>query len=233
MIYGSHMNGRALFLDTLTEGTRTALERLGTRKHFAAGEMLIKEGDKSRDLILLHSGLVKVTNYLGRRTASLMDIKIAGDVVGEIAAVDSGPRSATVTACRMVTTTLIPWHNLLPFLHASPEASMALHQVLGRSLRSSNLRRLEFGTYTAPVRLARVLVELANSYGKPCRKATRIDVNLTQTEYADLVGCRTRTAHQALRGFRRAKLISTEGQQTYVHDMPGLQRAARLRMPAG
>ncbi|MEV7121611.1 Crp/Fnr family transcriptional regulator [Kitasatospora griseola] len=233
MTYGSHMDGRALFLETLAEGTRTALERLGTRRHFAVGETLIREGDKSRDLVLLHAGLVKVTKRLGRRTASLMDIKIAGDVVGEIAAVDSGPRSATVTACRTVTATLIPWNNLLPFLQASPETAMALNQVLGQSLRSSILRRLEFSTYTAPVRLARVLVELANSYGKPGRNATRIDVNLTQTEYADLIGCRTRTAHQALRGFRRADLISTEGQQTCIHDMPGLQRAARLRMPAG
>ncbi|MGW4379417.1 Crp/Fnr family transcriptional regulator [Kitasatospora sp. NPDC004531] len=225
------MNGRVLFLDTLTTRPRTALERLGTRHNYTVGEVLIEEGDSSRDLVLLHKGMVKVTGRLGRRPASLMDIKIAGDVVGEIAAMDPGLRSATVTACGNVTATLIPWDELLPFLQTNPEAAMALNRVLGQRLRWSNHRRLEFGTYTVPVRLARVLVELAISYGKPSRDAIRIDVDLTQPELAALIGSRTNTVHKALTQLRQADLISTGERRTHIRNLAGLRRAARLRMP--
>ncbi|MFJ1791671.1 Crp/Fnr family transcriptional regulator [Kitasatospora griseola] len=229
MTYGSHMDGRASFLGTLTAGTRTALEQLGTRRNYVAKEVLIEEGDLSRDLVLLLKGTVKVTRSLDSVGVSLVDIRITGDVVGEIAAMDSGPRSATVTACSDVTAILIAWNDLLPFLQGNCETSMALNQVLVQRLRRSNRLRLEFGTHTVLVRLARVLVELADSYGQPCRAEdeVRIDVGLTQQEFADLTGSREDTVHKALARLRKAKLITTGGRQTHIIRMSTLRCTAR------
>ncbi|MGI5255871.1 helix-turn-helix domain-containing protein [Streptomyces angustmyceticus] len=64
-------------------------------------------------------------------------------------------------------------------------------------LRRSDRLRWELGGYPVPVRLARVLVELAATYGKPERNSLRIDVNLSQSELAALTGAGTRSVQAA------------------------------------
>lgn len=223
------MDGCAPFLDTLTEGARKAFARLGTRCSFAVGDVLIHEGDHARELMVLHQGVVKVTGGLDGDRPALMDVKNEGDVVGEVAAIGLGPRSATVTADREVTATVVPSHELLPFLRANPEAELALKRVIGRRLRRSERWPLDYGRHPVQVRLARLLVELAQSHGKPGRNSVRIDVRLSQTELADLVGSTTNTVQKTLAQLRSEGLISaTSERQTYVRDMAGLRRAARL-----
>ncbi|MFJ5881738.1 Crp/Fnr family transcriptional regulator [Kitasatospora cineracea] len=230
---GSNMDGRSSYLRFLPVEARGALERIGRVRKFTSGEVLIEEGDERREMWLLVEGRAKVTRRLNGRTASLVDLKVAGDVLGEIAAMDCGPRTATVTACCAGEARVVPRPDLQLFLREHPEALTALHQVLGERLRRSDRRRLEFGTYPVLVRLARVLVELAASYGAPARNAIRIEVSLSQSEFASLTGSRTNTVHKALAELRRRELISTGERQTHIHDLPGLRRAALLSMPPG
>lgn len=233
MTHGSNIDDRASFLATLPDGERAAFAQLGTRRRYVVGDVLISEGAHVQDLMVLHLGVVKVTARLdgdGDRM-SLMDIRIAGEVVGEMAALDLEPRSATVTACGDVLATVVPRHELQPFLVANPEVSLALTRVLCGRLRRSDRRRLEFGEYPVLVRLARVLVELAVSYGQQERKAVRIDVNLSQSEFAALTGSKTNTVHKALAQLRKDGLITTGLRQTYVRDLGRLRKVARLSVP--
>ncbi|WP_329361972.1 Crp/Fnr family transcriptional regulator [Streptomyces sp. NBC_00669] len=227
--YGSNPKGRASFHDTLSHEARAAFAQLGTRRRYAVGEVLMHEGDQAQELVILHEGMVKVTARLGSERMSLVDIRIAGDVVGEVAAMDLGPRSATVTACGHVAATVVPRHELESFLFTNPETWIALNRMICGRLRRSDRWRLEFSRYPVAVRLARVLVELATSYGQPDRKnSVRIDVNLSQSEFAALIGSKTNTVHKALAGLREEGIIRTGHRQTYVRDLPRLRRAARL-----
>ncbi|OON72445.1 hypothetical protein B1H18_29895 [Streptomyces tsukubensis] len=196
------------------------------------GDVLISEGAYTQELMVLHQGVVKVTGRLDGDQAALMDIKIEGDVVGEVAAMDLGTRSATVTACGDVVATVVPSHELLPFLRSNPEAELAFKRVIGGRLRRSDRWRLDFGRYSVPVRLARVLVELALSHGKPGRNAVRIDVNLSQSEFAALVGSKTNTVQKILAQLRADGLISTGERQTFVYDLAGLRQVAQFSAPS-
>ncbi|KOV36806.1 hypothetical protein ADK60_06280 [Streptomyces sp. XY431] len=227
-----HTNGRSPFLHGLSDEARTALEHVGTRRRFAAGDVLINEGDHAQDLVLLHLGVAKVTGRLDCGRTSLLDIRIAGDVVGEVAALDLGPRTATVTACGDVVATVIPGTELPTLTRTAPEMFSALSQVVCDRLRRSDRLRLEFGGYPVPVRLARVLVELAESYGRRERSSVRIEVSLTQAELGALIGSKPSTVHKRLTDLRRAGLITTGERQTYVRDLARLREVARLSMPA-
>ncbi|MFB8242947.1 Crp/Fnr family transcriptional regulator [Kitasatospora purpeofusca] len=232
MNHSTNTNGRSPFLHSLSDEARTALEQVGARRRFAAGDVLINEGDRAHDLVVLHLGVVKVTGRLDGDRTSLMDIRIAGDVVGEVAALDLGPRTATVTACGDVVATVVPGAELPTLTRTVPEMFRALSQVVCDRLRRSDRLRLEFGGYPVPVRLARVLVELAESYGRRERNAVRIDVNLSQPELAALIGSTAHTVHPSLARLRRAKLITTGTRQTYVRDLDRLRQVARLDSPA-
>ncbi len=238
MMHSTNPTGHTAFLDMLAPETRSAFTRLGTRLRYAAGDVLIHEGDHGQELVFLHEGLVKVTARLDGERVFLRDIRIAGDVVGEVAAMGAGPRSATVTACGDVVATVIPRKELEHFFLAHPEALLALNHMLCGRLRRADRLRFEFGAYPVPVRLARVLVELAESYGKPrpTRRGfdwnrVRIDVNLSQSEFGALTASTTHTVHKALAQLRRDKIITTGCRQTSVEDMARLREAALLSAP--
>ncbi|MFF1692718.1 Crp/Fnr family transcriptional regulator [Streptomyces sp. NPDC058257] len=239
MMHGSNPNVRAAFLDTLSSEARAAFTRLGTRHRYAVGDVLIHEGDHAQELMVLHEGLVKVTARLDRDRVLLRDIRIGGDVVGEVAAMGDGPRSATVTACGDVIAAVVPKHELETFLLARPEMSLSLIQMVCGRLRRSDRLRLELGGYPVPVRLARVLVELAESYGQPAEtfrgpnwNKVRIEVSLSQPEFAALTASTTDTIHKALARLRQRKIITTGDRKTSVEDMTCLRKLARMSGPS-
>ncbi|MEV0258594.1 Crp/Fnr family transcriptional regulator [Streptomyces sp. NPDC050732] len=231
MMHSSSNGDRSPFGDSLSDEARTAFARLGSRRRYAVGDVLINEGDYAQELLVLHEGLVKVTAQLDNDCESLMDIRVAGEVVGEVAAMDLGPRSATVTACGDVVATVIPRHELMPFLTANPETVLALNRMLCRRLRRSDRWRLEFGSYPVLIRLARVLVELAVSYGQPDRNAVRIGVNLSQSEYAALTGSRTNTVHKMFTRLRKDEIVRTGERYTCIRDLDRLRQVAKLHAP--
>ena len=83
-------------VDQLRECTRSQLEEvaaLAERVQVGEGEVLAREGRIGREFFLILSGRVAVTQK-GRRVNALGP----GDFFGELAAMDPGPRNATVTA---------------------------------------------------------------------------------------------------------------------------------------
>ena len=83
-------------VDLLRNCTHAQLQevaRLAERVQVAEGEVLAREGRIGREFFLILSGSVAVTQ-MGRRVNTLG----SGDFFGELAAMDPGPRNATVTA---------------------------------------------------------------------------------------------------------------------------------------
>jgi len=83
-------------VDQLRDSTRAQLQevaRLAERIQVGEGEVLAKEGRIGREFFLILSGAVGVTQQ-GRRVNTLGP----GDFFGELAALNPGPRHATVTA---------------------------------------------------------------------------------------------------------------------------------------
>ena len=83
-------------VDLLRNCTHDQLQevaRLAERVQVGEGEVLAREGRIGREFFLILSGSVAVTQ-MGRRVNTLG----SGDFFGELAAMDPGPRNATVTA---------------------------------------------------------------------------------------------------------------------------------------
>jgi len=218
------------FLGGLSEPVRTKLLEIGTRCRYLPEEILIREGDCSNHVVLLRSGFVKITARLDNGHEALLAIRVGGDIVGEMAAMDDGaPRSATVTACGEIAASIVRESDLRFFLESHPEAARAVNRIVVQRLRWSNQRRVEFGGYSVKVRLARVLAELAASHGHPVPRGLVIGVDLTQPELAALTGSAEVTIHKALAELRRDGLITTGYRRTTVLDVNRLREAARLR----
>jgi CRP/FNR family transcriptional regulator, cyclic AMP receptor protein len=84
---------RVPLFSELTEGELAEVARLFKKRSFAAGETVAKEGSGGGAFYLIESGTANVS-VAGRERAPLGP----GDYFGEIALIDEGARSATITA---------------------------------------------------------------------------------------------------------------------------------------
>jgi len=213
-------------LGGLGSADRSALLALGTVVYYDDGQRLIVQGATNNQAYLLLDGMVKVTVRDDNGQSALLGIRVAGDLVGEMAALDGTERSADVTASGAVEARVIGAVELRNAAKRQPEISIGIAQMISRRLRWANRRRLDFAARDPGVRIARVLYEVVRGYGE--RKATHwsLGVALTQPEIASLAGVRLRTAEKELRALQRDGVLVRRYRQIHVGDLDALQRKA-------
>ncbi|HEX3828431.1 MAG TPA: PEP/pyruvate-binding domain-containing protein [Sporichthyaceae bacterium] len=124
--------GHVPLFSNLAAPDRDAIARLFTQRVFAPGETVAKEGAEAAAFYLIDSGTAAVTvRGEFRRTLG------PGDYFGEIALLDQGVRSATVTAdgelvCRGITL----W-DFRPLVQSNAAIAWTLLQTLARMLRGT------------------------------------------------------------------------------------------------
>ncbi len=187
--------------------------------------MLIREGDVGTVVYLLLAGSVKVTGATDEGEA-LLAIRVGGDVVGELAALDGRPRLATVTTAGPVIARVIGRAEFLGLLGRDPELALAITRGVSDKLRSATSRRIEFTGCDVNTRLARVLLDLAERYGEQTPHGLTIGCPLTQTELATLAGAAEPTVQRSLRQLKTDGIVATGYRVTAVLDMSALRQRA-------
>ena len=208
------------------EPDRLALLALGTRRHFTRGQALMHEGDLGRDVFVLVHGCVKVFGdaYDGRMT--LLAIRVGGDILGELSALDGGPRSATIVAAVPTVAKVIGREVFDGYLGDRPQAANAVRKSIAAKLRQATRFRIDLGGAPVLVRLARTLYQLAVAYGRQNPQGTLVDVPLSQVELAALVGAAEPSVQRALAELRRMGLLTTGYRLLVISDMDGLRSLA-------
>ncbi|MEV4182837.1 Crp/Fnr family transcriptional regulator [Streptosporangium canum] len=198
---------RGSFLTQLSAPVRERLLDLGTVTQRAAGRDLIRQGAVDDIVFVLMEAITKITARAENGSQVLLAVRVSGDIVGDMAALSGGPRSATVTTCRRSTICAIRGPIFLDFLRRSPEAGLALSRLIGDRLRWANERRLDFAGYDAGIRLARLLLTLSARHGRWGSGELDMGVPLTQAELGELIGAKEVTVQKALRELAERGLI--------------------------
>src|SRR3982750_2978253 len=74
------------------------LKRNSRRRSFRKAQVIFREGDSSDALYVIEQGNVEISALIGPRERRVLAIFGPGDYFGEIAVIDSKPRSATAIA---------------------------------------------------------------------------------------------------------------------------------------
>ena len=99
--------------------------------HKNAGEIIVREGEESSDAYIILTGEVEVTKK-DRHLATLRE----NSIFGEIAMVDSRPRTATCTAKTDVTLGMVTRQNYKELLKHRPEAINPLLRIVTDRMRN-------------------------------------------------------------------------------------------------
>lgn len=125
------LGGVRLFSACSDQELRT-LARLITEVQVPADRVLTREGQRGHEFFLIVEGTAKVS-VRGRRRATLG----AGDFFGEMALLDAGPRTATVTAQEPMTLYVLDAREFASMIQQSPSVARKIMRALAARLREA------------------------------------------------------------------------------------------------
>src|SRR5262245_20795642 len=188
--------GKCFLFQAADEAGRRRLAEHAHRKSYAAGQKIFPFGSAGHSMMAILTGTVRISRPApGGKEVILGDIG-AGQVLGEIAILDGGERSAEATALTKCELLVLERRDVLPFLEANPKVCLKLLELICGKLRRSDERMTDMSFADLSVRLAKTIL----SYNK-----TRLP--FTQTELADMVGATRESVNRQLREWQKLGLI--------------------------
>jgi CRP/FNR family transcriptional regulator, cyclic AMP receptor protein len=217
------------FLARLSPVDREALLAAGRSRRYSKGAALVIQGDLGDFVFVITDGRVKVVATSEEGNESVLSLRGPGELIGELSALDDVPtaRLASVLAVEPVAGRILSGHEFLTFLEDHPRVAIEMLRMAAGRLRDSDRRRIEFGSYQADRRLARLLVDLVASQGRPARDGLGVDISLSQQELAGFVGASRESVVRALATLRRDGFVETNRRSVVVRDVEGLRAYAR------
>jgi CRP/FNR family cyclic AMP-dependent transcriptional regulator len=187
-----------------------ALVQLSRTRRVRKGTMLFQQGDEGDALYGVVDGLIRIciAGESGKElTLGLME---TGDIFGEIALLDGLPRSADAYAAEDSTLLVIDRAQFLPMLERGGRLARHVIELLCERLRENTERLGEHAFLNLGARLARKLHALAIAHGRHDGGAVVIDVKLSQTELAQMLGVTREAVNKQLQQWTRQGLLRLE-----------------------
>lgn len=188
------------------------------RRTFAKDSYLWREGDDVEAVYLIEAGVVKVfrSGPGGERLVILM--AFPGDLIGEPAVLaDAEFRTVDAQAEAETTCLLLPKKLALDFFDRNPVLLRRILAWMTTQIWAVNDARVDSAFLDITGRVAKKLLELANTRGEVTADGTRISIRLSQTTLAAMVGASRENVNRALSAFtRRGAITQADGHITVV-----------------
>ncbi len=214
------------FLDALDPESVEALRALARERRYAAGERLFNEREPGDAVLVLLAGRVKLSCVTDSGREALLGIRVPGELIGEMSAIDGALRSATATALEPVEVLSVSGDAFVAYLERTPAVALVLVRMLNRRLRDADLKRIEYLAQDTVGRVCSRLVELGERFGAEREDGVALDVAITQDDLAGWTGSSREAVIRALRTLRELGWIATGRRSIVLRDLEALRRRA-------
>lgn len=184
---------RITILKDLSEASFEYLARACNFHTAAPRQSIISVNDKSSDVYFIVRGKVRAGLYAANGTTVIFVKMSAGDMFGEIAAIDGQPRSATIEAEEHCTLASLSAREFEGLIMREPAFGLVLLRKLACHVRRLSERVFEYSTLAVPCRVRAELLRLAYLAG-----AERGEVTLSPAPALIEIAARVATHREAV-----------------------------------
>ena len=200
----------------------TRLEQRCSWKRFGRQELIIDRQAESREVYFIVSGKVRIVNYSMSGREVTFDDLIAGSHFGELAALDSQPRSANVVAIEPTTVASLTHETFRELLHEHPEVASRIMVHMAQIIRASTERIMDLSTLGANNRVYAELLRLSKPGVRDDNTATIQPIPI-HGDIASRVSTTRETVARVLGDLSRTDLVKREDDRLIIRDVERLE----------
>jgi CRP/FNR family transcriptional regulator, cyclic AMP receptor protein len=215
------------FLQGLSGEEAAAFRAVCHERVYGANVTLVHEGDDAGPVIVLLRGHVKIVKIADGGREAIVALCGEGDIVGELAAIDGGPRSTSVTTLEPVEVLLVSRSEFMSLLEQRPRVALVILRLVAADLRYAGAQQAQLGTHDVVGRLAQRLLELSERFGVRRERGIEIELPLSQEELASWIGASREAVSKAFKVLRSLRIVETGRRRVTILDVDALEHRGR------
>jgi CRP/FNR family cyclic AMP-dependent transcriptional regulator len=210
-----------------------------------ADQIVYTIGDTAHSIFFLREGLIKLTAVSADGKEIILNVHKPGEIFGEFCLCE-GKRNEMAMTMEASELVEIKFDELLHLLQQNQDAMYNFLVSVCQRLSKAHQLICEFSFDNLPIRIARVLLRLADEFGIETENGIELTHYITQEELAQMVSARREVVSTALSRLREQHLVaySRKGKMTinrsalqaYLHaqsDQPTDEPARQVSTQAG
>nr|HET6901724.1 Crp/Fnr family transcriptional regulator [Ktedonobacteraceae bacterium] len=212
-----------LFAGLADEDIRELME-VARKRTFRSGEVIFHRDDPGQVLYVIKEGKVKISLVSPDGQEIVLAVLGKGECFGEFAILDGLSRSADAITLEKVECYTLQRSDFHNAILKNPKIAIQVLEVLTKRLRINDQMVEDLIFLDVYGRVAKKLLELAETHGEKVENGTRINVRLTQQELASMVGASRESVNKVMGYFTDKNFISTDKHRITLHRITELKR---------
>jgi len=212
------------WLSELSAAETDELLRQAVQREYRAGEMIFTPVPHPDSVYLLEGGLVRIYRLSPSGAETTLGYVRPGEIFGELAAFTTQPRESYATAIRTSLVWRLRREAIERVLSLHPGIVVAITRQVGSRMKRIESRVEHLVFRSVPSRVAGILLELAEDFGRREGAGLAIDFAISQEELATLVGSSRQAVNASLRELEREGAIRREGRRLVLLGLGALRQ---------
>src|SRR5579885_3362996 len=199
---------RHAVLGKLSPGEIDTLLRYSRVERYPEHEEIFAKGSPGTSMMLVLAGSVRISSISFSGKEIVFNIINAGELVGEVAVFDGGPRSGDAVAMTDCELLVLNRRDLMPCLERHADICLELIKILCERLRRTSEQVEDLVFRHVESRIAKALLQL----------------HLSQTELSTIVGSTRESVNKQLSEWEKKGIVARRKELVIVRDATALER---------
>ncbi|MDQ2858900.1 MAG: Crp/Fnr family transcriptional regulator [Candidatus Eremiobacteraeota bacterium] len=183
---------------------------------FPKRSMVFDHGDPTRTVYLIKRGKIRISRLTADGKEVTVALLAAGDLFGEESLFASAPRTTVATCIEETLLCVAKADDMLALLSQDSSLALNVAKVLSNRLTDASAAMEDLAYARVSDRIMHLLVRLANEHGTRREDGILLDVRLTHSDIASLVGSTRETVSLELSNLVRAGRICGDARSIVV-----------------
>jgi CRP/FNR family cyclic AMP-dependent transcriptional regulator len=193
-----------------------ALAQKVRHRRFREGEAIFHRDDPGAALYIILNGRVKIHNEGADGSDIIITVFKSGEFFGELSLLDGSERSADATTIEPTELLMLTRRDLEQSIERHPRIAINMLASLASRIRANTSSIETLSALDVRGRVAQKLLDLAEKHGEAAGGGTRINVKLTQSELASLVGASRESVNKVLGQYRRRGCLTYDEDKQHL-----------------
>ena len=186
-------------------------------REYKKGRIIFMEGEPGEAVYFLKKGLIKLSKQTMDGREHILHLVHPGDVFAEVVIFDSGSYPATAEVVEDASVGFIRNEDMCTVISDHADVALSMLRIMARRLRDAQEKVMNLALNDTARRLALVILGLAEERGVKENGIITIPVQLTNQEFANLIGTSRETVSRIINSFKRSGTLEIKRQQIVLY----------------
>jgi CRP/FNR family transcriptional regulator, cyclic AMP receptor protein len=188
------------------------------------GEIFRSPHEEGERLYILKKGRAQIYDMTPEGEETTLSVVEEGNIFGEMVLTGQNLTGVYVRALKPSVVCSLKRADLERIILSHPEIGLRLVRRLSEQLREAEIRLTELANKSVPVRLASLILRLADREGVVTREGVMIPTRYTHDRLGTMIGAKRVAVTRAFNLLRQAGAIETSHRHMLIKDMEALKR---------